>query len=167
MVLACLPSDAPLQHILSYLGFSYLGCGHLFMAAPAKRSSCSWPWIQAVSSQPQLLTLAVGYLLLAATPDLGCLVSPLCRSLRQYGAVAPRQSDFGTSSYLKLFWGYHLEDTVSLACLTVLQEHIAPTLIRPVSTAGVPCDLHLHLPKLCQISNTYDKIFVQHFHLSL
>ena len=32
----CLPSDALLQHLPSYLGFSYLGVGYLFTAAPAK-----------------------------------------------------------------------------------------------------------------------------------
>ena len=37
MVSVCLPSDALLQHLPSYLGFSYLGHGYLFTAAPAKR----------------------------------------------------------------------------------------------------------------------------------
>ena len=27
MISVCLPSDALLEHLLSYLGFSYLGCG--------------------------------------------------------------------------------------------------------------------------------------------
>ena len=50
MVSVCLPSDALLQHLLSYLGFSYLDMGYLFMAAPAKLSCCSLPW-QGVSPQ--------------------------------------------------------------------------------------------------------------------
>ena len=96
--------------------------------SPHGRSSWLWTW----------------YLLSTAAPDLGCRVSPLFRSLLQCGAATARRSDFGTSAYLKLFWGYHLEDIVSFTCLTVLQEHVAPTLIRPVSTAGVSCDLHIN-----------------------
>ena len=57
MVLVCLPSDALLQHLPSYLGFSYLGRG--------------------VSLHPLLLTLDEGYLLMAAPPDLECEVAPL------------------------------------------------------------------------------------------
>ena len=57
MVLVCLPSDALLQHLPSYLGFSYLGRG--------------------VSLHPLLLTLDEGYLLMAAPPDLECGVAPL------------------------------------------------------------------------------------------
>ena len=43
MVSVCLPSDALLQHLPSYLGFSYLGVGYLFTAALAKHSRCSLP----------------------------------------------------------------------------------------------------------------------------
>ena len=57
MVSVCLPSDALLQLLPSYLGFSYLGRGYLFTGAPAKRSRCSLPWTR-------------GYLLTAALPDL-------------------------------------------------------------------------------------------------
>ena len=42
MVSVCLPSDAFLQHLPSYLGFSYLGHGYLFTGAPAKCSQCSF-----------------------------------------------------------------------------------------------------------------------------
>ena len=59
MVSVCLPSDALLQHLLSYLGFSYLGCGYLFTAAPAKRSQCSLPWTRGISSPPPFLTFNV------------------------------------------------------------------------------------------------------------
>ena len=64
MVLVCLPSDAHLQHLLSYLGFSYLGHG-------VSLHSCS------SKVQPLLLTLDKGYLLTAAPPDLERGVAPL------------------------------------------------------------------------------------------
>ena len=57
MVSVCLPSDALLQHLPSYLGFSYLGRG-------ASLHSCS------SKAQLLLLTLDEGYLLIAAVPDL-------------------------------------------------------------------------------------------------
>ena len=64
MVSVCLPSDALLQHLLSYLGFSYLGLG-------VSLHSCS------SKAQPLLLTLDEGYLLTAALPDLQCGIAPL------------------------------------------------------------------------------------------
>ena len=64
MVSLCLPSDALLQHLPSYLGFSYLGCG-------VSLHSCS------SKAQPLLLTLDEGYLLTAAPPDLERGVAPL------------------------------------------------------------------------------------------
>ena len=71
MVSVCLPSEALLQHLPSYLGFSYLG----------RRIS-----LQGCSSkaQPLLLTLDEGYLLTAAPPDLERGVAPL-------GPPAPAQ----------------------------------------------------------------------------
>ena len=71
MVSVCLPSDALLQHLLSYLGFSYLGRG----VSPHGCSS---------KAQPLLLTLDEGYLPRAAPPDLECGVAPL-------GPPAPTQ----------------------------------------------------------------------------
>ena len=53
----CLPSDALLQHLPSYLGFSYLGRGVSLHGCSSK-------------AQPLLLTLDKGYLLTAAVPDL-------------------------------------------------------------------------------------------------
>ena len=38
VVSVCLPSDALSQYLLSYWGFSDLGCGYLLMAGPAKHS---------------------------------------------------------------------------------------------------------------------------------
>ena len=53
----CLPSDALLQHLPSYMGFSYLGSGVSLHGCSSK-------------AQPLLLTLDEGYLLTAAAPDL-------------------------------------------------------------------------------------------------
>ena len=70
MVSVCLPSDALLQHLLSYLGFSYLG---------------HWISLHGCSSkaQPLLLTLDEGYLLTATLPDLQ-------RGIASLGPPAPR-----------------------------------------------------------------------------
>ena len=53
MVSVCLPSDALLQHLPSYLGFSYVGRGLSLHGCSSK-------------AQPLLLTLDEGYLLTAA-----------------------------------------------------------------------------------------------------
>ena len=63
MVSVCLPSDALLQYLLSYLGFSYLGRGVSVHGSSSK-------------AQPLLLTLE-WYLLTAAPPDLEHGVAPL------------------------------------------------------------------------------------------
>ena len=60
----CLPSDALLQHLLSYLGFSYLGHGVSLLGCSSK-------------VQPLLLTLDEGYLLTATLPDLQRGIAPL------------------------------------------------------------------------------------------
>ena len=64
MVSVCLPSDALLQHLPSYLDFSYLGRG-------VSLHSCS------SKAQPLFLTLDEGYLLTAAPPDLERGIAPL------------------------------------------------------------------------------------------
>ena len=64
MISVCLPSDALLQHLPSYLGFSYLGCGVFLHGCSSK-------------VQPLLLTLDEGYLLTAALPDLQRGIAPL------------------------------------------------------------------------------------------
>ena len=64
MVSVCLPSDALLQHLPSYLGFSYLGRGVSLHGCSSK-------------AQPLLLTLDERYLLTAALPDLQCGIAPL------------------------------------------------------------------------------------------
>ena len=67
----CLPSDALLQHLPSYLGFSYLGRGVSLRGCSSK-------------AQPLLLTLDEGYLLTATVPDLQRGRAPL-------GPLAPAQ----------------------------------------------------------------------------
>ena len=64
MVSVCLPSDVLLQHLPSYLGFSYLGRG-------VSLHGCS------MKAQPLLLTLDEVYLLTAALPDLQRGIAPL------------------------------------------------------------------------------------------
>ena len=64
MVSVCLPSDALLQHLPSYLGFSYLGHG----VSPHGCSS---------KAKQLLLTLDEGYLLTTAVPDLQHGIAPL------------------------------------------------------------------------------------------
>ena len=64
MVSVCLPSDALLQPLQSYLGFSYLGHGLSLLGCSSK-------------AQPLLLTLDKGYLLTAVPPDLEGEVAPL------------------------------------------------------------------------------------------
>ena len=64
MVSVCLPSDALLQHLPSYLGFSYLEHG-------VSLHSCS------SKAQPLLLTLDEGFLFTAVLPDLQRGIAPL------------------------------------------------------------------------------------------
>ena len=64
MVSVCLPSDALLQHLPSYLGFSYLGHG------VSRHGSSS-------KAQLLLLTLDEEYVLTAVPPDLELGVAPL------------------------------------------------------------------------------------------
>ena len=71
MVSVCLPSHALSQHLPSYLGFSYLGCGVSLHGCSSK-------------AQPLLLTLDKGYLLTATVPDLQRGIAPL-------GPPAPAQ----------------------------------------------------------------------------
>ena len=71
MVSVCLPSDALLQHLPSYLGFSYLGCGVSLHGCSSK-------------AQPLPLTLDEGYLLTATPHHLERGIAPL-------GPPAPTQ----------------------------------------------------------------------------
>ena len=80
MVSVCLPSDALLQHLPSYLGFSYLGPGVSLHGCSSK-------------VQPLLLTLVEGYLLTTALPDLQRGMSPL-------GPPAPTQPRYDLNQIL-------------------------------------------------------------------
>ena len=60
----CLPFDALLQHLPTYLGFSYLGCGVSLHGCSSK-------------AQLLLLTLDEGHLLTATLPDLQRGIAPL------------------------------------------------------------------------------------------
>ena len=71
MVSVCLASDALLQHLPSYLGFSYLGRGVSLHGCSSK-------------AQPLLLTLDEGYLLTTTPSDLERGIGPL-------GPPAPSQ----------------------------------------------------------------------------
>ena len=71
MVSVCLPSDALLEHLLSYLGFSNLARGVSLHGCSSK-------------AQPLLLTLDEGYLLTTTLPDLQRGIAPL-------GPPAPAQ----------------------------------------------------------------------------
>ena len=64
MVSVCLPSDALLQHLPSYLGFSYLGHGVSLHGCSSK-------------VQLLLLTLGEGYLLTTTLPVLQRGIAPL------------------------------------------------------------------------------------------
>ena len=64
MVSVCLPSDALLQHLQPYLGFSYLGRGVSLHGCSSK-------------AQLLLLTLDEGYLFTAILPDLQRGIAPL------------------------------------------------------------------------------------------
>ena len=81
MVSVCLASDALLQYLLSYLGFSYL-------VRVVSLHCCS------SKAQTLLLTLDEGYLLTTAPPNLECGVAPL-------GPPAPVQPPWtwGSSSW--------------------------------------------------------------------
>ena len=68
MVSVCLTSDALLQHLQSYLGFSYLARGVCLHGCCSK-------------AQLLLLTLEEGYLLMATPPDLRRAVACLGRAL--------------------------------------------------------------------------------------
>ena len=81
-VSVCLPSDALLQHLQSYLGFSYLGHGVSLQGCSSK-------------VQPLLLTLDQGYLLTAALPDVQRGIAPL-------GPPVPMQPQRGVGPNLAL-----------------------------------------------------------------
>ena len=102
MVSVRLPSDALLQHLPSYLVFSYLGCGVSLHCCSSK-------------AQPLLLTFDEGYLLTTTPPDLECGIAPL-------GPPAPAQLPppythyFIYNSYL-FFMNYSMEYKLYSGCV--------------------------------------------------
>ena len=101
MVSVCLPYDALSQHLPSYLGFSYLGCGVTLHSCSSKVRPCSLPWTKSISSlatppdlehgvvplgplaPKQATRLGCGLLLLAASLKYSCLENPMNRMKRQ------------------------------------------------------------------------------------
>ena len=85
MVSVCLPSDALLQHLPSYLGFSYPGRGVSLHGCSSK-------------AQLLLLTLDEGYLLTAALPDLQRGMAPLGdqwrNNSRKNEGMEPKQKQY-------------------------------------------------------------------------
>ena len=60
MVSVCLPSGALLQHLPSYLGFSYLGHGVSLHGYFSKAQPLLLTWTRVISSLPPFLTFNVG-----------------------------------------------------------------------------------------------------------
>ena len=100
MVSVRLPSDALLQHLPSYLGFSYHRHGVSLHGCPSK-------------AQQLLLTLDEGYLLTTTVPDLQRGIAPLGPpvpvQLLLLGmlllAASPGSGMGGSSQLLSLAWG--------------------------------------------------------------
>ena len=110
MVSVCLPSDALLQHLPSYLGFSYLGC-------EVSLHGCSR------KAQPLLLTLDEVYLLTAALPDLQCGMAPL-------GPPAPPQPPLlgrGVTPPGRRFWPQVRSGSSQRSPLTLDAGWLLPT----------------------------------------
>ena len=91
MVSVCLPSYALLQHLPSYLGFSYLGRGVSLHGCSSK-------------AQPLLLTLDEGYFLTATIPDLQRGIATLGTPALLGRRVAPpgRRPGLGDAGWLLL-----------------------------------------------------------------
>ena len=83
MLSVCLLSDALLQHLPSYLDFSYLGCGVSLHGSSSK-------------AQPLPLTLDKGHLVTTALPDLQCGIAPLGPP----APVQPRLLGYSMTIYL-------------------------------------------------------------------
>ena len=80
MVSVCLPSDALLQHLLSYLGFSYFRRG-----VPLHGCSSKAQPLLLTLDEGYRLTLDEGYLLMATPPDLE-------RGITRLGPPVPAQA---------------------------------------------------------------------------
>ena len=121
MVSVCLPSDALLQHLPSYLGFSYLECGISLHGCSSK-------------AQPLLLTLDEGYLPTAALHDLQHGIAPL-------GPRAPTQPlllGLGVAllGYQPWPWTRGSSSRLFLCCHSLALSAAAPDLGRGVTSLG-------------------------------
>ena len=124
MVSVCLPSDALLQHLPSYLDFSYLGRGVSLHGCSSK-------------AQPPLLTLDKGYLLTAAPPDLERGIAPL-------GPPAPAQPPLLGCGVAPLGcrpwpWARGSSSQPFLRCRSLALLAAAPDLGRGVAPLGHAC----------------------------
>ena len=88
----CLPYDALLQHLPSYVGFSYFGRGVSLHGCSSK-------------AQPLLLTLDKGYLLTAALPDLQGGIDSLGRPVPAQPLLLGRGVSPPDRSPWPLAWG--------------------------------------------------------------
>ena len=113
----------PLQHLPSYLGFSYLG-------HEVSLHGCS------SKAQPLLLTLDEGYLLTAAPPDLECGIAPL-------GPPAPTQPPLlghGIAPLGRrpgLGWGGNNSPKNILKLITVILKKFMLTSLFPYNSAAL------------------------------
>ena len=118
MVSVCLLSDDLLQHLLSYLGFSYLGHG-------VSLHSCS------SKGQPLLLTLDEGYFLTA----------PLERGIAPLGLPAPVQPlllrlGVAPPSRCPWPWTWGSSSRLLLRCRNLALSAAAPDIGRRVTPLG-------------------------------
>ena len=104
MVSVCLPSEVLLQHLPSYLGCSYLGCGVSLHVCSSK-------------VQPLLLTLDEEYLLTAALPDLQRGIAPL-------GPPAPAQPQHETTDWFQIGKGVRQGCILSPCLFNLYAEYI-------------------------------------------
>ena len=135
MVLVCLPSDALLQHLPSYLGFSYLGHGISLHGCSSKAQldegdllTTALPDLQRGIAPLGPPVPAQTGLLPATAPGLGCGVSLpgyTCPHTRGSSSQPlPLTSDLGSSS------------RPFLRCLSLALSAAAPDLRRGVTPLG-------------------------------
>ena len=77
MVSVCLPSDALLQHLPSYLGFSYFGRGVSLLSCSIKAQSLLLTLDEVASPDLERGVAPLGPAAPAKLPLLGCVVAPL------------------------------------------------------------------------------------------
>ena len=142
MVSVCLPSDALLQHLPSYLGFSYLGRGVSLHGSSSK-------------AQPLLLTLDERYLLTTTLPDLQCGIAPL-------GPPVPAQPWLRVTPLISNAWKWKVKvkslSRVQLFATPWAAVHQAPPSMRfsrQEYWSGVPLPSPTFVVKIGQISHCF------------